>query len=616
MSAVRATVVLFGGSTPRRAIGDGGSARPATIHQTENPGITVTLLRLALRFVRPYWRAVVAVVILQLIATLAALALPTLNKDIIDKGIVTGDTDFIWSTGGMMLMVCFIQVAAAIAATYFGARSSMSVGRDIRRSFYRKVDSLPALDLARWGMPTLITRNTNDVQQVQMLVLMTLNFMVSTPIMCIAGIALAVQVDAGLSWLIWVSVAVLFVVVGILVWLLLPMFRVMQDRIDGVNGVIREQIVGIRVIRAFVREKFETARYDDANAALTRISVKVGNVFVLMFPIIMLILNAATVAVLWFGGQRVDAGDIQIGALTAFLQYLLQILVAVMMGVFMAMMIPRAMVCAERIEEVLSATPSGPAAGTETAVPADGRVVVEGVTFGYPGAERPVLNEVSFTAEPGQVTAIVGSTGSGKSTLVSVIANLFTPQSGHVSMGGVAVDGLTRHQLAGLLGLVPQKPYLFSGTVATNLRFGRPDATDEQLWDALRVAQAEDFVRAKEHGLDERIAQGGTNVSGGQRQRLCIARALVAQPKVFLFDDSFSALDVATDARLREALAQSTGDSTVIVVAQRVSTIREADSIVVLDDGRVVGRGTHDELLETNDTYREIVESQLSLEVA
>ncbi|MGO4594769.1 ABC transporter ATP-binding protein [Leifsonia sp. 2TAF2] len=577
----------------------------------------MTLLRLSLRFVRPYWRAVTAVVILQLIATMAALYLPTLNADIIDKGVVKGDTDFIWRTGGMMLIVCFVQVIAAVAATYFGARASMTAGKDIRRSFYRKVDALPSLDLARWGTPTLITRNTNDVQQVQMLLLMTFNFMVSTPIMCIAGIIFAVRVDAGLSWLIWVSVAVLFVVVGILVAVLLPMFRIMQERIDGVNGVIREQIVGIRVIRAFVRERFETKRYDDANAALTRISVKVGNVFVLMFPIIMLILNVATVAVLWFGGHRVDAGDIQIGALTAFLQYLLQILVAVMMGVFMAMMIPRAMVCAERIQEVLGAEPSTKQAdGTSITVPADGRVEVQDVTFGYPGAEKPVLSDVSFTAEPGRVTAIVGSTGSGKTTLVSVIANLFTPQSGHVLIGGVAVDALTRQQIAGVLGLVPQRPYLFSGTIASNLRFGRPDATDEELWQALRIAQAEDFVRAKEHGLEERIAQGGTNVSGGQRQRLCIARALVSDPKVFLFDDSFSALDVATDARLRRALADSTGDAAMIVVAQRVSTIREADTIIVMDDGRVVGRGTHDELLETNETYREIVESQLSLEVA
>jgi ATP-binding cassette subfamily B protein len=571
---------------------------------------------LALRFSRPYWRAVTAVVILQLIATMAALYLPTLNADIIDKGVVTGNTDFIWRTGGLMLVVCFAQVAAAITATYFGARASMSAGRDIRRAFYRRIDTLPALDLARWGTPTLITRNTNDVQQVQMLLLMTFNFMVSTPIMCIAGIIFAVRVDAGLSWLIWVSVGVLFIVVGILVALLLPLFRVMQERIDGVNGVIREQIVGIRVIRAFVREKFETARYADANAALTRVSVKVGNIFVLMFPLIMLILNVATVAVLWFGGHRVDSGEIQIGALTAFLQYLLQILVAVMMGVFMAMMIPRAMVCAERIDEVLGAEPSHQAGGGDSGLPADGRVEVLDVSFGYPGAEKPVLSDVAFVAEPGQVTAIVGSTGAGKSTLVSVIANLFTPQSGRVLIGGVPVDALSRRQLAGVLGLVPQRPYLFSGTIASNLRFGRPDATDEELWEALRIAQAEDFVRAKENGLDERISQGGTNVSGGQRQRLCIARALVAHPKVFLFDDSFSALDVATDARLRRALSTSTGDAAVIVVAQRVSTIREADTILVLDDGRVVGRGTHDELIESNETYREIVESQLSLEVA
>ncbi len=575
----------------------------------------MTLLRLSLRFAKPYWPFVVAVVVLQAIASAAALYLPTLNGHIIDRGVAKGDTGYIWSTGGLMLVVCFVQVIAAIVATYFGARASMAVGRDIRRAFYRKVDSLAALDLTRWGMPTLITRNTNDVQQVQMLVLMTLNFMVSTPIICIFGIVMALQTDAGLSWLIWVSVAVLFVVVGFLVAVLLPMFREMQERIDGVNGVIREQIVGIRVIRAFVRERFETKRYDDANAALTRISVRVGNVFVLMFPLIMLILNAATVAVLWFGGHRVDAGDIQVGALTAFLQYLLQILVAVMMGVFMAMMIPRAMVCAERIDEVLSATPSTAGAG-EAPLPADGTVEVDDVTFGYPGAEKPVLTHVSFTAEPGQVTAIVGSTGAGKTTLVSAIANLFTPQGGEVRIGGVPVSHLGRQQLSGLLGLVPQRPYLFSGTVASNLRFGRPDATDEELWAALRVAQAEDFVRAKEHGLEERIAQGGTNVSGGQRQRLCIARALVAQPKVFLFDDSFSALDVATDARLRRALAASTGDAAVIVVAQRISTIREADTIIVLDDGAVVGRGTHDELVESNETYREIVESQLSLEVA
>jgi ATP-binding cassette subfamily B protein len=388
----------------------------------------------------------------------------------------------------------------------------------------------------------------------------------------------------------------------------------MQERIDKVNGVLREQIVGIRVIRAFVRERFETERYADANLALTKVSVRVGNVFVLMFPVIMVILHLATAAVLWFGGQRVNAGQMQVGSLTAFLQYLLMILTAVMMGVFMVMMIPRAVVCAGRIDEVLSTQPSGGTSKTEHPLPPTGTVEFHDVSFGYPGAEKPVLSHLSLVAEQGKTTAIVGSTGAGKTTLVNLIPNLYSPQQGKVTIGGLPVAELTRAQLAGVIGLVPQRPYLFSGTIASNLRFGRPDATDEELWEALRVAQAEDFVRAKEHGLDERIAQGGTNVSGGQRQRLCIARALVARPQVFLFDDSFSALDVATDARLREALAEEITDAAVIVVAQRVSTIREADTIVVLDDGEIIGRGTHDELLETSETYREIVESQLSLE--
>jgi ATP-binding cassette subfamily B multidrug efflux pump len=490
----------------------------------------------------------------------------------------------------------------------------MAVGRDLRREVYRKVDSLTALEVGRWGTATLITRNTNDVQQVQMLVLMTLNFMVSTPIMCIGGIIFALREDLGLSWLVWVSVPVLFVVVGILVVILLPLFREMQDRIDKVNGVLREQIMGIRVVRAFVREPFESERYAEANLALTKVSVRVGNVFVLMFPIIMVILHLATAAVLWFGGHRVAAGEMQVGSLTAFLQYLLMILTAVMMGVFMVMMIPRAVVCAGRIEEVLSTDPSSGAPSGERELPASGRVEFRDVSFGYPGAEKPVISDVSFVAEQGRTTAIVGSTGAGKTTLINLVPDLYTPQQGSVTIGGVPVSELSRTQLSGVLGLVPQRPYLFSGTIASNLRFGRPDATDDELWDALRVAQADDFVRAKENGLEARIAQGGTNVSGGQRQRLCIARALVAHPKVFLFDDSFSALDVATDARLRAALADATTDAAVIVVAQRVSTIREADSIIVLDEGRIIGQGTHDELLETNETYREIVESQLSLE--
>ncbi|PYI65418.1 multidrug ABC transporter ATP-binding protein [Arthrobacter livingstonensis] len=571
------------------------------------------LARLALRHARPYWGSIFAVLLLQLISTIAALYLPSLNAKVIDQGVSKGNTDFIWTTGTTMVVVCFIQVAAAIGGIYFGARTAMAIGRDLRREVYHRVNALGALDVARFGTATLITRNTNDVQQVQMLVLVALNFMVSTPIMCIGGIIMALREDLALSWLLWVSVPLLFVVVGFLVVKLLPLFREMQERIDTVNGVLREQIVGIRVIRAFVREQFEAARYRDANLSLTRVSVRVGNLFVLMFPLIMMILHLATSAVLWFGGQRVDAGAMQIGSLTAFLQYLLQILVAVMMGVFMIMMIPRAAVSAERLDDLLSTEPSL-AVPRGTDAPSGHAVEFKDVSFGYPGAERPVLNRVSFTAGEGRTTAIVGSTGSGKSTLVNLIPRLFDPQSGTVRIGGVDVSELSRPQLATLVGLVPQKPYLFSGTIASNIRFGRPAASDEDIWNALEVAQAKDFVEDKPKGLAETIAQGGTNVSGGQRQRLCIARALAARPRVFLFDDSFSALDVTTDERLRRSLHGATGGATVIIVAQRVSTIREADHIIVLDNGEVVGAGTHDELLEDNETYREIVESQLSVE--
>ncbi|MGG7463001.1 ABC transporter ATP-binding protein [Plantibacter sp. YIM 135347] len=575
----------------------------------------MVLVQLALKHAKPYTSWIVAVFVLQLIATIAALYLPSLNAQIIDKGVATGDSDFIWSTGMMMLTVCLVQVVAAIGGVYFGARTAMAVGRDLRREVYRKVDSLSALELGHFGTATLITRGTNDVQQVQMLVLMTLNFMVSTPIMCIGGIIMALREDAGLSWLVWVSVPVLFIVVGFMVYLLMPLFRQMQDRIDGINSVLREQIVGIRVVRAFVREPFESERYRTANEALTRVSVRVGNIFVLMFPVIMMVLHLATAAVLWFGGHRVDLGEMQVGSLTAFLQYLLQILMAVMMGVFMVMMIPRAVVCAERIDEVLS-TESRQAVTSEPTVdtPTRGRVEFRDVRFGYPGAERPVLDGLSFVAEPGKTTAIVGSTGSGKTSLVNLIPRLYDPQAGEVLIDGVPVQHLTRAQVSSVVGLVSQKPYLFSGTIASNLRFGRADATDEELWHALRVAQGEDFVREKAKGLDSPIAQGGTNVSGGQRQRLCIARALVSTPRVYLFDDSFSALDVSTDARLREALGEATAGATVIIVAQRVSTITDADQIIVLDDGVIVGRGTHEELVEQNDTYRQIVESQLSVE--
>ncbi|WP_166969865.1 ABC transporter ATP-binding protein [Brevibacterium atlanticum] len=574
----------------------------------------MALLRLSLKYAKAYWPFIVLVVILQLASTIAALYLPSLNARIIDEGVAEGDTDFIWSTGMRMLLVCFVQVITAITAIYFGAKTGMGVGRDLRRAVYRQVDDLSMLEVGQFGSATLITRNTNDVQQVQMLVLMTLNFMVSTPIMCIGGIIMALREDVGLSWLVWVSVPVLFVVVAILVYLLMPLFRRMQSQVDDINGVLREQITGIRVIRAFVREPFETDRYADANRALTETSVKVGNLFVLMFPAIMMILHLATAAVLWFGGHRVDAGQMEVGSLTAFLQYLLQILVAVMMGVFMMMMIPRAVVCAERIAEILDARSTMTIPTGVDALPRGGELEFRNVTFGYPGAEVPVLEGLNFTARPGTTTAIIGSTGAGKSTIVNLIPRLIDPQDGQVLIDGIPVTEFNRRQLSQLIGLVPQKPYLFSGTIASNLRFGNEEATEAELWEALRIAQADDFVAEKEHQLDERVAQGGTNYSGGQRQRLCIARALTVRPQIYVFDDSFSALDVATDSRLRAALDDSTGDATVIVVAQRVSTIRSADQIIVLEAGKIVGRGTHEELAETNPTYREIIESQLTTE--
>jgi ATP-binding cassette subfamily B multidrug efflux pump len=572
----------------------------------------VTLIR---RYSKPYLPQIVAVLIFQLASTIATLYLPSLNAKIIDEGVSRGDTDFIWQTGALMLAVALGQVVAAIIAVYFGARVAMAIGRDLRRSVYRQVSSFSAQDVNRFGAPTLITRGTNDVQQVQMLVLMGLNFMVSTPIMCVGGIIMALREDLSLSWLVWVSVPVLVAVVGYLVVRLMPLFRSMQTKIDAINGVLREQIIGIRVVRAFVREPHEAKRFGDANEDLTAVSVKIGNLFVLMFPAIGMILHLSTAAVLWFGGQRVDSGDMQVGALTAFLQYLLQILMAVMMGTFMAMMIPRASVCADRIGEVLDVEPSihNP---TSPVVPAEkkGRVEFRDVTFKYPGAEAPVLSNISFTAEPGKTLAIIGSTGAGKTTLVSLLPRLYDVASGDVLLDGVPVTKMDSSEITSRISAVPQKPYLFSGTIEHNLRFGKPDATDDELWDALETAQAKGFVEEKSSGLNRRIAQGGTNVSGGQRQRLSIARALVTKPNVYLFDDSFSALDVATDARLRKALKAKTRDATVIIVAQRVSTIADADEILVLDNGRIVDRGTHDELLETSPTYQEIVESQLSVE--
>ncbi|WP_298586449.1 ABC transporter ATP-binding protein [uncultured Kocuria sp.] len=573
------------------------------------------LLRLVRQHTGRYLPWVLAVVALQLVATIAALLLPSLNARIIDEGVTRGDTGLILRVGEVMLVVALLQVTAAVAAVYCSARAAMGTGRDLRCAVHRQVGSFGSREVSRFGAPTLITRGTNDVQQIQMLVLLGLNFMVAAPIMCVGGIVMALREDVGLSWLVWVSVPVLGIAVGVLVGLLMPLFRLMQGRIDRINAVLREQIVGIRVVRAFVREDHERRRFAAANRELTDVSVRIGSLFVLMFPVISMILHLATTAVLWFGGQRVDAGQIQVGSLTAFLQYLLQILTAVMMGTFMVMMVPRAMVCAERISEVLHTVPSL-REPDEPVVPdsCSGVVELRDVTFRYPGAEAPVLDGVCLRAEPGRTTAVIGATGSGKSTLLHLVPRLLDPTGGTVELDGVPLPRLSHDQIAARVALVPQRPYLFSGTVASNLRLGDAGATDEELWAALRTAQAEDFVRRMPEGLDAPIAQGGANVSGGQRQRLCIARALVARPAVYLFDDSFSALDVGTDARLRAALVPVTRDATVLVVAQRVSTIRDADQILVLDAGRITARGTHDELLARSGTYREIVESQTGAE--
>ena len=573
------------------------------------------LLKLIARHSKPYIGWIVLVVVFQLASTITTLYLPSLNARIIDEGIVKGDVGRIWELGGIMLVVAFIQVIVAVAAVYCGSRTAMAIGRDIRARVYGKVSDFSAREVNHFGAATLITRGTNDVQQIQMLTLMGLNFMVNAPIMCVGGIIMALREDAGLSWLVWVAVPLLFLIVGLLVIRLMPLFRENQSRLDKINGVLREQITGIRVVRAFTRERYETDRFGEANASLTNVGIRVGNLFVLMFPVIMLVLEGATTAVLWFGGHRVDAGHMQVGSLTAFMQYLMQILTAVMMGTFMAMMIPRAMVSADRIGEVIDTVPSiDDTVADVPAVPGAPAVEFRDVSFGYPGAEKDVVHRVSFTAEAGRTTAIIGSTGAGKTTLLNLVPRLYDPSDGEVLLHGVPTTSMSRDRLAEVVAAVPQKPFLFSGTVASNLRFADDDASDETLWGALEVAQAADFVRDRDGGLDSPVSQGGTNVSGGQRQRLCIARALVARPDVYLFDDSFSALDVSTDSRLRAALPGWTKDAAMIIVAQRVSTITEADQILVLENGEIVARGTHEELLESSETYQEIVRSQISAE--
>ncbi len=575
------------------------------------------LLKLLGRFLRPHWPLLVGVVVFQLAQSLLSLWLPTLNADIVDNGIAKGDTGYILSTGAEMLGVTIVQIACSITAVYFGAKVAMLVGRDLRGAIFHRVGEFSEREVTHFGAPSLITRNTNDVQQVQMLVLMTCTLLVSAPILAIGGIVLAMRQDIQLSWLIAVSVPVLLIAVSLIIVRMVPLFRMMQERIDRVNRVLREQLTGIRVVRAFVREDVETDRFTVANDQVTDTAIRAGRLFALMFPIVMLVLNVSSVAVIWFGAYRVADGSMQIGTLTAFLQYLMQILMGVMMSTMMAVLVPRAAVCADRIAQVLNTEPSVVVpANPVTEITATGTVEFVGVGFSYPGAEQPVLSDVTFFAEAGKTTAIIGSTGAGKTTLINLIPRLFDATSGIVLVDGVDVAELDPELLWSRIGLVPQKPYLFSGTVATNLRYGNPNATDDELWRALEIAQAKGFVDEMPEKLDGPIAQGGTNVSGGQRQRLAIARALVSKPEIFIFDDSFSALDTATDARLRQALARNEADATMIVVAQRVSTIVDADQIIVLDDGRVVGHGTHAELVESNPTYAEIVSSQLTAEEA
>jgi ATP-binding cassette subfamily B multidrug efflux pump len=575
------------------------------------------LLNVLRTYLRPYSGALMAVVALQFVATMASLYLPSLNADIIDKGVAVGNTGYIVSTGGWMLIVTVVQIACSIAAVYFGARAAMAFGRDVRSAIFHRVGTFSGREVAQFGAPSLITRSTNDVQQVQMLVLLTCTLLVAAPIMCVGGIIMALRQDVGLSWLMAVSIPVLVVAIGMIVIRMVPQFRAMQTRIDVVNRVLREQLSGIRVVRAFVRERDEASRFGEANSALTLTALRAGRLMVLIFPTVMLILNGSSVAVLWFGAARVNSGEMQIGALTAFLLYLMLILTSVMMATFMAIMIPRAAVCADRIGEVLTTNSSVvPPENPVRELHSRAELEMRDVEFRYPGAAAPVLQNISFRATAGQTTAIIGSTGAGKTTLVSLVARLFDATSGTVLIDGVGVRDLDPEMLWNRIGLVPQKPYLFTGTVASNLRYGNPQATDAELWEALEVAQAADFVRAMPAGLEGPIAQGGTNVSGGQRQRLAIARALVRQPEIYLFDDSFSALDLATDARLRAALRPHTASATVIIVSQRVSTITDADQIIVLDDGAIVGLGRHEELLQNCPTYVEIVQSQLAAEPA
>ncbi|MCE4027707.1 ABC transporter ATP-binding protein/permease [Microbacterium sp. Au-Mic1] len=571
--------------------------------------------KILFRYLKRYKWLLLGVLVFQFGSAFASLYLPRLNADIIDKGVANADTAYIWSHGGLMLAVSLGQIIASVIATFFAARAAMSLGRDIRADVFARVSGFSEREVSQFGAGSLITRNTNDVQQVQMLAMMGSTMFITAPLLAIGGIIMALQTNLGLSWLIAVSVPALLIVAGIIIGRMVPLFRSYQGKLDNVNRIMREQLTGVRVVRAFVRERIEEERFRGANTDIMVVGRNVGSLFVLLFPLFMLILNVTIVGVIWFGGIEVNNGTVEVGTLFAFMQYIGQIMMGIIMSSFMAMMIPRAAVSAERVGEVLDAEQSmtRPENGVKT-FPVPGSVAFDDVSFTYPGAESPVLHGISFAAEPGETVAIVGSTGAGKTTLISLIPRLFDVTGGAAFVGGTDVREADVDALWKSIGLVPQRPFLFSGTIASNLRYGREDATDEELWAALDIAQARDFVSEMPDGLDSNIAQGGTNVSGGQRQRLAIARAIIHQPEILVFDDSFSALDLTTDARLRQALWRELPHVTKIVVAQRVSTITDADRIVVLEGGTMVAVGTHEQLLETSDTYREIVESQLGVD--
>ena len=570
------------------------------------------LIRLLRSHLGPYRRTLLLIVALQTVQTSAALTLPTINARIIDKGVIPGNIHYIYTWGAAMVFFAFVQIVFSVAAVYYGAKVAMGFGRDLRKNLFHQVTDFSAREVGTFGAPSLITRITNDVQQVQMLVVMACTMAIAAPITMVVGVIIALRQDVGLSIVLVFAMPVAGVVLGLLVSRMVPAFRLMQERIDQVNRVLREQITGIRVVRAFVREPQEGRRFAGANKDLTEVSLRAGRLMSSMFPTVNLLINASSVAVLWLGASRVSSGSIEVGTLVAYLSYLVQILMSVVMATFMISMIPRASVSADRIQEVLETDPSVvPPADPVRNVVEHGALEFRDVGFHYPGAEHPVLTGVSFAIKPGETTAIVGSTGAGKSTLVNLILRLFDSTEGTVLVGGVDVHDLDPDVLWSTIGLVPQRPYLFSGTIASNLQYGKPDATEDEMWAALDVAQASEFVRAMPGGLQARIEQGGTNVSGGQRQRLSIARALIRRPDIYVFDDSFSALDLTTDARLRAALGPYTKDAAVVIVAQRVSTISTADNILVLEDGLVIGRGTHDELMRDCPTYAEIVQSQI-----